>query len=543
MTGEMNRILARIGAELRGFRRNSSANVAMMFGLAMVPIIIAAGVGVDYARAALTRSQMSDALDAAALAVGSTQGLDEAGAKKLAQKYFEANYKGDTSHKMPTVTVDNFDSVKGSVSLKIDYTMDTAVLKAVGLKTMPVDTSSTVVWGQTKLWVALVLDNSLSMNQSSKMTSLRSAAKDLLTTLKKAASQDGDVLVGIVPFANDVYAGTGISSGYIDWTNWGAQLDADVPDSTYGPGDDCPYSYGCRTPGTTSKMSNNSSISNSGKTKGYICPWVTSSSNNTAGTNSHYYMGCFTSTATGSTKQVDSGSNASCGGHSTSSPKNCTCSGSGWSKTCSAKTWTHTWVAETDHTLWQGCFTDRTQDNDVSNTQPSGTTGFAADNNDLCPTSPVRPLGYDWDAMSDQITNMDPTGSTNQAIGLAHGWQMLTPGAPYGTPSVPANTTRYIILLSDGLNTQDRWYGNGMTESTSIDDKIDARMGTTCTNAKKDGIVIYTLYVNTGGSGDSDVLRDCASDTSKYFKLTSATQISTAFATIAAQITNVRVSK
>jgi hypothetical protein len=250
-------------------------------------------------------------------------------------------------------------------------------------------------------------------------------------------------------------------------------------------------------------------------------------------------MGCFTAAATGSTKPV-----SSCSDYSTSNPKNCSCSGSGWSQTCKTKTWTYGWVAETDHTMWNGCFTDRTQDYDVQNTQPSGSTsGFAADNNDLCPTSAIKPLSYDWTGMNSEITNLTPTGSTNQAIGLAHGWQMLTPGAPYGTPSVPASTTRYIILLSDGLNTQDRWYGNGMQESTSIDDKIDTRMNTTCTNAKKDGIVIYTLYVNTGGSNDSQPLMDCASDTSKYFKLTSASQISTAFTTIAAQITNVRVSK
>jgi hypothetical protein len=137
---------------------------------------------------------------------------------------------------------------------------------------------------------------------------------------------------------------------------------------------------------------------------------------------------------------------------------------------------------------------------------------------------------------------MTASGSTNQPVGLASGWQMLTPGNPYGTPSVPPNTTRYIILLSDGLNTQDRWWGNGQ-EGTSDDAKIDDRMDLTCTNAKADGIVIYTLYVNIGGANDSVPLQKCATDSSKYFKLTSASQISTAFATIAAQITNVRVSK
>jgi hypothetical protein len=120
---------------------------------------------------------------------------------------------------------------------------------------------------------------------------------------------------------------------------------------------------------------------------------------------------------------------------------------------------------------------------------------------------------------------------------------MLTPGAPYATPTLPSGTSRFIILLSDGLNTQDRWYGNGMNEGNSYDDSIDARMATTCTNAKKDGIIIYTLFLNTNSTDDSDPLKNCATDTSKYFKVTASADLAAAFATIGQQITSVRVSK
>ena len=44
----------------------------------------------------LVRQQMSEALDAAALAVGSSNGLDQTTAQALAQKYFNANYTVDT---------------------------------------------------------------------------------------------------------------------------------------------------------------------------------------------------------------------------------------------------------------------------------------------------------------------------------------------------------------------------------------------------------------------------------------------------------------
>src|SRR6185295_1213893 len=58
--------------------------------------------------------------------------------------------------------------------------------------------------GNTRIRLALVLDNTGSMSTASKMTALKSAAKSLLTQLKNAASQNGDVYVSIIQFSKDV---------------------------------------------------------------------------------------------------------------------------------------------------------------------------------------------------------------------------------------------------------------------------------------------------------------------------------------------------
>ena len=55
-------MLKRARTLLRDFTISRRGNVAMMFGIALVPMVIAAGVGLDYARAALVRGQMADAL-------------------------------------------------------------------------------------------------------------------------------------------------------------------------------------------------------------------------------------------------------------------------------------------------------------------------------------------------------------------------------------------------------------------------------------------------------------------------------------------------
>jgi hypothetical protein len=135
---------------------------------------------------------------------------------------------------------------------------------------------------------------------------------------------------------------------------------------------------------------------------------------------------------------------------------------------------------------------------------------------------------------------MSAQGSTNQTVGLANGWQTLTNAGPYNAPALPSNTSQYIIEISDGLNTQDRWYGDGSNEST----QVDARMNLACTNAKSAGFTIYTIYVDLNGTqGNSSVLQNCATDSTKYFDLQTSGAIITTLASIGQQITNLRVSK
>jgi hypothetical protein len=100
-----------------------------------------------------------------------------------------------------------------------------------------------------------------------------------------------------------------------------------------------------------------------------------------------------------------------------------------------------------------------------------------------------------------------------------------------------------IILLTDGLNTQDRWYGNGSSLGTSDDAKIDAREQLTCNNIKASGITLYTIQVNTGGDPTSTLLQNCASSSDKFYLLTQANQITATFNEIGTNLTKLRVAK
>jgi Flp pilus assembly protein TadG len=214
------------------------------------------------------------------------------------------------------------------------------------------------------------------------------------------------------------------------------------------------------------------------------------------------------------------------------------------------------------HSQWNGCVTDRGgyngptgQNYDQNVTEPGSAAAskFPADQDDNCP---VQMLGqsYNWTAMNNLVDAMSPAGSTNQPIGLVWAWQSLVGG---GGLTVPAKDSNYkysdvIILMSDGLNTENRWYGNGYQVSTDVDKRMyDASNNGagTCANIKNAGITLYTIHVNTGGDPMSTLLQNCAggpdkfSDPSKFYMVTTSGGLGSVFAAIGTNLTKLRVAK
>src|SRR6185369_11823136 len=179
------------------------------------------------------------------------------------------------------------------------------------------------------------------------------------------------------------------------------------------------------------------------------------------------------------------------------------------------------WTVD-NHNTWKGCVEDRgnangpSSDNyDTNATLPTTSilaTLYSAEQYAYCPKAAVMALNYDWITMTNLVSSMTPNGNTNQALGLQLGWQSLVGGGPFPVPPVMDANYRYtqvIILLTDGLNTENRWY----TSQASI----DARQALTCVNLKAAGVVLYTVQVNTGGDPTSSMLKTCASDLTKFF--------------------------
>ncbi|GLH76353.1 hypothetical protein SSBR45G_12610 [Bradyrhizobium sp. SSBR45G] len=577
---------------LRRFARDRGGNIAVTFAIALLPILAFLGAGIDYSRANAAKSSMQAALDSTALMLSRDLSQGTISATDIGTKasaYFKALYTSPDAKNI-SVTA-NYTASSSTTASNIQLTASgqivTQFMKLAGFPTMDLSTKATTTWGDVKMRVALALDNTGSMASSNKMTALQNAVAGsggLIDQLSALAKSPGDVYISVVPFAKVVNVGaSNYSQNWIDWTDWqnppniqpnNGSYQAAIPNGSFtqaqwdmvGPGSSCPFKsgngfsyFGCVS-GPTTGSSSTSTIPKTGDANaGQICPGYDSASHS-------YYNGCWTTAKTSTVVTYCTGSSCRC---SNGANESCTCTGTSGTSgyTCKVNNYTKTWVANAKST-WTGCVADRTQPNDANAVSPAisdVTTLFPANQHmenstQYCSSSAatklaeIVPLSYDWSALKSAVNAMEPTGGTNQAIGLAWAVQSLIPNGVLSAPAEDANTTynRVIILLSDGLNTEDRWpdYGNGSSQASG--NPIDARQALLCSNLKssKDAkgnamYTIYTIQVNTSSPADptSTVLQNCASSPDKFFMLTSSSQIVTTFNSIGTSLSKLRVAK
>ena len=102
------------------------------------------------------------------------------------------------------------------LDVKASGNVPTTFTRLLGQEQLDIGSSAQVKWGVKKLELALVLDNTGSMASNGKLTQLKLASHNLLTTLQNAAKQPGDVKVAIIPFDTKVNIGTGYAGAELD---------------------------------------------------------------------------------------------------------------------------------------------------------------------------------------------------------------------------------------------------------------------------------------------------------------------------------------
>lgn len=476
-------LLSRLRSRLLDLAGAESGQVALTFGLALIPMVLAIGCGVDISRAVAAKSRLVDALDATALAVARTPITNTTSLTQVAQAYFYSNYAGSDVGTVTSLSVVPVATGSG-YQLSATSRVSTAFMSVAGLNDVEVSATTEVMRAARGLEMALVLDTTASM-QGPRITTLRSAA----TTLVNSVAVDPSVRLAIVPFAQYVNIGTGNRS----------IAGVSVP------------------PNTSSCTTVNQNVTTCTGTEQYQST-CTRQINPRPGT-------C----------TVD-GAQIPCTVYDTQSYP-CT-------KTRSTGCTTTTQpVRQCTSQTWNGCVGSRPPPLNASDQQFPGTS-LPGLMNVSC-GRPVTLLTNSVTTLRNAISALSASGSTYIPAGLQIGWHVLTPRIPfteatsYGASSQPR---RVMLLMTDGTNSLSLT-GTGPLHTGTNRVAADQLTRDICSNIKQDGIEIYAIAFEVTDPATKQMLEQCSSGSGFFFDAGNSSQLTKAFEAIAVGVTDLRITK
>jgi hypothetical protein len=155
-------------------------------------------------------------------------------------------------------------------------------------------------------------------------------------------------------------------------------------------------------------------------------------------------------------------------------------------------------------------------------------------------SSPLQRLTPNGALIKSQINGLSASDETYIAPGLLWGWRLLSPRPPFGDGASSANVNKTIVLMTDGANTHSAAYPDHSNGNVSDANKITAD---TCANIQKAGIKIYTIAFQVTDPGIKQILQSCATAVSYYYDAASISAMQSAFNSIGAQLTALRLTK
>lgn len=566
---------------LKRFRDAVRGNVTAATAIAMLPLAAAVGGGVDFSNAFSARGRLQDAADAAAIAAA----LDSTGVlanqQTAASNAFTANIKdSNLSAYSPTgqLTVATENNVQTMV-FSANATVKTYLIGLVGIDSIPLSVTAKAGITMNSAEIAFVLDNTGSMAQNSKMTTLKADLDNLLASLADSSGSSGHTKVALIPFdtqvaLSDVAGMTGYATNFstVSQTYTCSSLSTGQCSAVTGNASSlCSSISSSYSASAASSCSTNAT--NYTKVSGsyyyvYTTTWFSNPSYNSNCyyycSNNYKYLTYYRVAAyTVGTSSASQSGNSQTQGYYTGSASGVTPSYAGYSNysqysgtityaypTAGGYSSGATTVYKDNNTItansdllgvgtqnWSGCVIDRTQPYDVQSDAPSSSNTATQYPAAKCATNsllPIMDLTTDISAARTYAAKMTPAGNTNITIGIQWGMEVLSPTAPFtnGAAFTDATISKYMIVLTDGLNTQNRW--------TTTSSQIDARTALACTNAKTLGITVFTVRLE---DGNSSMLQACASQTGYYYNLSNASQLSGALGNIMKSIKKIRLTQ
>lgn len=199
----------KVRAAKQRFASDRKGTVAMIFTFALLPIVGAVGLAVDYSRAISVRGQLQAAVDGAAMAGAVSKNTTPAARETAANNTFDANV---ANAKHGATFTRSATPGAGQFSFNATATVRTLFMQLVtGTTDLTIDAASTVNFGGKNLELAIVLDTTGSMNDSvgngqTKLDALKAAVPTILDIVMPTGSTNAKV--ALIPFAKYVNVGS-----------------------------------------------------------------------------------------------------------------------------------------------------------------------------------------------------------------------------------------------------------------------------------------------------------------------------------------------
>ena len=504
---------------LRQFGRDEKGIVLILFTLMFVPILLIVAIAVDVSQTLVVKRELISAVDAAALTVAQMPSLSDDEAEEKAEDYIKAHYPDSAAGSLKDFSVkrDN-----GTVDISATAELNTSFLRVAGYDTLSVTVNSRAMMKQTKLEVVMVLDNTGSMSKSvdgsvggtQKIAALKTAAGKLVDILFSGEDESDFVKVGLVPFANAVNVGANLTAAQLDSANPSLLNTEHV---TFDDGGTA----------NVSRIFDTLKVAWRGCVRARTEPFDLTDDAPDPANNKTLFTPYFA-------PDENVSSNSYLVGVGEPAFKNFSF---------------------------------------YKNKTPAG----GSPNYD-CPQGTVEPLTNVKSTITTAIGKMTASGSTVIPEGLAWGWRVVSPGAPFalGAPYNDKNTVKAIILLTDGQNNLTGDCGNpcaphndsyktffsaygyaskgghlGAADGSQANAKLDEKTATVCSNitgdldgdGKSENIILYTITFGVLPDSAKTLMENCASPSGKYFHAPSDEDLEDAFETIAFGLTKLRLAR
>jgi Flp pilus assembly protein TadG len=167
----------------------------------------------------------------------------------------------------------------------------------------------------------------------------------------------------------------------------------------------------------------------------------------------------------------------------------------------------------------------------------------------------------DATAFESYVDTLQPTANTYHDIGLLWGARLMSPtgifAAQNATTPNGGTIERHLIFMTDGTAVADdfnqtaygvAWFDRRQTNPASaptnaeLVTQIQERMQGLCMAVRNKNITLWVIYFGAVSSGDATRMQACATP-GKYYAASNNTQLATIFSSIAAQISQLRLTQ